>query len=186
MVLSRTFFFIPDKFLINFYHGTIRFDPYCPFISIWSIFIIKSMLWTKLLFPACLTACLISYLTVITFSRIVSKFPSRTFFNWNIFDKFHRQQWLTLIVQLRKFDQFLSKAQMVQTMLHFPRCLAPSHEGTIRLDPYYPYKDDIQIFINSFKYFFAKILSETTWVDPYRPFRKILSIFIERSCDSCV
>ena len=28
----KALFFLPDRLLINFYHGTIWFDPYCPFI----------------------------------------------------------------------------------------------------------------------------------------------------------
>ena len=91
-------------------------------------------------------------LTLITFSKILSKFPSRVLFLFEIFliNSNQRQHWLTLIVQLRKFHQFLSKAQMVQIMLSFPRCLAPFHQGTTRLDPYHSYKDDVQISINSF------------------------------------
>ena len=56
------------------------------------------------------------------------------------------------MVQLGKLDQFLSKAQMFHIMLYFPTCLEHSDQGTIRLDPYCPYKDDKQIPVNSFKY----------------------------------
>ena len=56
-------------------------------------------------------------------------------------------------VQLGKIDQFLSKVKRVHTILYFPTCLEHSDQETTWLDPCCPYIDDIQIFINSFKYF---------------------------------
>ena len=79
-------------------------------------------------------------LTLITFSRILSKFPSRALFLIAIFlvNSNQRQHWLILIVQLGKFDQLLSKAQMVQIMLYFSTCPAHCDQRTLLFDSYYP------------------------------------------------
>ena len=87
-------------------------------------------------------------------------FINSYFFAWIIFDKFQLEtrQFDTYcpvdFVQFGKTDQFLSKAQMVHIMLYFPTYLEHSDQGRRRLDPYSPYKDDIQIFINSINYFY--------------------------------
>ena len=56
---------------------------------------------------------------------------------------------------------------MADIILYFPTCLEHSDQGTIRLDPYCSYKDDIEktkdsCALNALR----KTVSGTIWFDP--------------------